>query len=102
MERITPLLQIMSENYTLSDRLWHLMEISDLKWCRFKFKCKRHLRKMRPDDMDRDKMMELIDTCKTWYDVDELVKAYNETYFGELIQTLRDDDAERSHDGSGR
>ena len=52
--------------------------------------------------MDYDTLTRLVDTCKNWYDVDRLVKEYNETYFRELIQTLRDDNKHvtRSHDGS--
>ena len=55
---------------------------------------------MRPEDTDWVKLGELIFTCRTWHDVDELVKAYNETAFTELVHTLRHDGPEGSDDGA--
>ena len=50
--------------------------------------------------MDWIKLGELIFTCRTWHDVDELVKAYNETAFTELVHTLRHDGPKGSDDGT--
>ena len=59
------------------------------EWRVFKQKCARRFRTMRADDMDREKLKEVIVDCRNWSDVYKLVKEYNETYFREMIHTFR-------------
>ena len=66
------------------------MRINECKWCRFRHLCREYLLSIRPDDMDYDTMKRVVETCLTRNQVWKIVRAYNETYFRELIQTLEE------------
>ena len=50
-----------------------------------------HLRKMTPEDMDYEAMQNVFNLIKLrqWTRIDSYVEEYNETYFTELVITLK-------------
>ena len=59
------------------------------EWDQFVENCRRHLEQMSPDDMDYDMMKQVYIKVKSREPYQYLIKAYAETYFRELIESLK-------------
>ena len=59
------------------------------EWQHFVDNCRRHLHQMSPDNMDYDMMNQVYIKVKNQEPFHYLIKAYAETYFRELIESLK-------------